>query len=64
MGSDRAVDDRCGLVGKEGLGGGGSAILIIAPNKLLRNCGGVPSPSRVSSLIEVSPSALTATADE
>ena len=46
---------------KEGLRRGGFAIFTRTPKKILNNIGEVvPSPSRVSSLIEVSPSALRA----
>lgn len=50
--------------GKERLGFGGNAIFIMAPNRTVRKFGCVPKPSSVSSLIEVSPSAFSETADE
>lgn len=50
--------------GKERLGFGGTAIFIMAPNRTVRKFGFVPKPSSVSSLIEVSPSAFSETADE
>lgn len=47
--------------GKEGPRGGGFAICTIAPKKRLNNIREVvPSPSSVSSLIDVSPSAFRA----
>jgi len=52
------------LAGKERLDGGGSAILIMAPKRIEMKDLGLPRPSSVSSLIEVSPSAFNVTADE
>lgn len=47
--------------GKVRFRGGGFAICAMAPKKILNNMGEVvPSPSRVSSLIDVSPSELRA----
>jgi hypothetical protein len=43
---------------------GVSAILIMAPKRIEMKDLGLPSPSRVSSLIEVSPSEFNVTADE
>jgi hypothetical protein len=54
-----------GSIGKERLDFcGGSAILIMAPKRIEMKDLGLPSPSRVSSLIEVSPSAFNVTVDE
>ncbi len=54
-----------GSIGKERLDFcGGSAILIMAPKRIKMKDLGLPSPSRVSSLIEVSPSAFNVTVDE